>query len=196
MAFSQTFSTTIVSDDPNLPEFQIMWLRRDPNAASSSTPFENFGQSLSSSGQLEVIQTTNDLENLVGRLIHGTGGMWPPNVAEFVVEVCASAEIPVQSSPLNGVTLTGLLGAGGTASVIHLFQSGVTIQQAAVAVVFVGGSMIVLGAAAAVNRAVSEGLELWLKARFGGTPQSESAAERSRRRGGRATAPKHHEDLA
>ena len=89
-----------------------------------------------------------------------------------------TAEIPVKASPLQGTTLTTLLGGSGTAAVLEVFHNGVTPAEATVSILFVAGAMIFLGTANAVRRALEAGLERKLLRTFGVEPDNTIAKNR------------------
>jgi hypothetical protein len=96
----------------------------------------------------------------------------PPDYGRLAETIYSDAEVPLKSSPLKGVTLSALAGvggAGGSISMLQIFHSGVTPSEAAVSVLFVAGTMIVMGAANAVRRAVEAGLEQKLLRVMGAT---------------------------
>jgi hypothetical protein len=81
------------------------------------------------------------------------------------LRIIETAEIPVRASPLKGTTLATL--GGGSYTILELFHSGVSLQEASTAVVFVAGAMIVFGVADAVGRALAAGVEDKLLKIFG-----------------------------
>jgi hypothetical protein len=186
-AFGQTFEVTVHPSHPRLPELSLVWLPRstdDPETElySLSADFDDdVGPPT-----LELRDFTPTNTSIVDTLLAwhlkvgliGPFGLDDPDYFKVASIIRDTAEIPVKTSPLKGITLTTLLGGGGSAAVLEVFHNGVTPAEATVSVLFVAGAMILLGTANAVRRAVEAGLERKLLLIFGVEPDKTIAKDR------------------
>jgi hypothetical protein len=83
----------------------------------------------------------------------------------FVGEVFEHYEVPFVESPLRGTTLNSLI-SGGTLALMQLYLHQSPLD-AAIAVLYTSGAIIILGAADAVRRAVSAAIEERLRSVLG-----------------------------
>jgi hypothetical protein len=173
-AFVQTFATTIVPNITELPELILVSLRLDPSVDVDLITIENLAHDFSErkdgdeAPELRVRGFTEGNSELVIRTIatqlrDGATGRLPvsmlPAIESLAEAIYRDADVPVVSSPLKGVTLSNLVAGAGSVSVVQIFHSGVTPAEATGSVLFIAGTMIILGAANAVRRAIEAGLE-------------------------------------
>lgn len=186
-SFVQTFATTLLLKYTALPELTFVSLPIDPNMITDvGRSIEELGSEFAEFededkdelGELHINEAKFGKGELIKQMIvmHLVSGLEElpsrsllirfEDLAEAIYE---KAEIPVKSSPINGVTLSSLVGGAGVAGVLQLFHSGVTPGEAVITVLFLAGTMVILGAANGVRRALDAGLEQKVLKVFGAT---------------------------
>lgn len=194
--FAQTFATSIFPGDPNLPELIFASLPSDETdldfggfVAANIVNLLQDSEDEDEASELQVRDFTmggGDLviQNIASLLRSGVTGRLTheqiPNYNRFAETIYNHAEIPVKSSPLNGVTLSTLVGGTGSVGILELFHSGVSPTEAALSVLFAGGALIVMGTADAVRRAVATGVEQRLLGFFGVKEHGKVVSRRTR----------------
>jgi hypothetical protein len=177
--FAQTFATRVLPKNPQLPELLFISMSRDtkinlPEALIELEAELTTTQEDSNSPELELRGLTTGgkeiLETaLTWHLQSGTVGQMSmfdlSNYSNVALEIIETAEIPVTASPLKGATLAAL--AGGGATILNLFHSGVGVTEASISILFLAGTMIIFGAAKGVARALEAGLEQKVLKMFG-----------------------------
>jgi len=180
--FMQSFATTIHPSRASLPELTFVWMPRSELSVSANSlsslrskfhepdgPTELEIQDYVPNGQ-SVFLTTLAWHLKAGRATPPEDATYDDYVIDYfgaAQNILLQAELPVRASPLQGVSLSTLLGSGGAIGVMKLFHRGVTPAEAAVSVLFVAGAMIVFGTANAVRRALEVGVEQKLLSVFG-----------------------------
>jgi len=178
---------TVLPSHPRLPELSFVWMPRStddpqPELHSLSADFDDdVGPPPLELRDFQPTNTSLFDTVLAWHLKVGMIGPFGQDDADYFKEasiIRETAEIPVKASPLQGTTLTTLLGGSGTAAVLEVFHNGVTPVEATVSVLFVAGAMILLGTANAVRRALEAGLERKLLRTFGVEPDKTIAKNR------------------
>jgi hypothetical protein len=212
--FVQTFATTILPKHRLLPDLTLLSISREPDASildgavnlakeftdRTSSPEKSDIPELQlrdlAAGDMELVKMTlvqHLKAGAVGEVIKfpypGPPELDLPNYPALAAAIFETAEIPVRNSPLKGTTLAALVSSSSSISILEVAHSGVTATEAIVSVLFIAGTMIVLGAANAVRRAIEAGLEHKLLLIFGvagecevGNSRNTSIAARHRRR--------------
>jgi hypothetical protein len=160
-SLTETFAVTVHPNHPQLPELTFVWMPRSPKDPEHG--LYSLGRAFDDDvgppalemrdfqpANVAIVDTLLAWHLRAGRI--GPFGSDDADYFKAASIIRDTAEIPVKTSPLQGATLTTLLGGSGTAAVLELLHNGVTPAEAIVSVLFVAGAMIVLGGANACPR--------------------------------------------
>jgi hypothetical protein len=198
----QSFATTISSANWHFPEIEIRWMPRDPGIVLDDLTLDEISAVLRDLGSAEsgnaeshaagmpvrgnlmvpvvmqpMILVGEDVSNQAAFLFaQHLNERGRPNDAmqQYIREVFEKALVPVQNSPLRGVTLASLL--SGTTAAINLFydQPG----KLAATVFIAAGSVIILGIADSIRAVLCAAIEVRLASVLGLPDQKEAAHAR------------------